>query len=245
MIDHRFDWGVTRVTPSQFEKQILFLIKHGYTTQTLTDYLQSGFPVPAEKRVCITFDDAYESIYHNAFPIMAKYNIPGTVFVITGYVGELNTWDVNLGGLCFPHLNWEQIRSLSNAGWEIASHTHVHRDLTRLSKNELINELVNSKSIIEKKVGKKVCHLAYPFSKVSLRVATEVVQAGYKAAVTMTSRNENIPASFRVTRFGVYLFDNLTTLNQKITGRAKWMHQVAQRCISMCSTGSIIVKEMF
>ena len=242
MVDPRFDLGVTRVTPKQFEKQIAFLVERGYTMQTLSEYLSSGFPAASEKRVCLTFDDAYESVYTYAFPIMARYELPGTVFIISDYVGQYNTWDVNIGWLHFPHLDWQQIRSLAEAGWEIGSHTVSHRDLTRLPASELLSELDVSKKLLERRVGGKIRCLSYPFGKVNLKVAKAAEQAGYQAAVIMNMKNKLIPEKLCVSRLGVYLFDTMISFRQKVFGQAKWIHKAAQRFIGACSTGSIIVK---
>lgn len=243
MVDPRFDWGVTRVTPKQFEKQILFLIERGYSVQTLTEYLRSGLPKPSEKRVCLTFDDAYAGIYTWAFPIMARYGLPGTLFVISGYCGGLNTWDVNIGWLRFRHLTWDQIKTLSNAGWEIGSHTVSHRDLTRLSPAELEFEINKSKQIIEQRISRKVSTFSYPFGKINSKVANEVKSAGYEFAVTMHMNTAKLPIDFSIPRLGIYLFDTMFSFRHKVSGKANGIHRATQRLISLCSTGSVIFKE--
>ncbi|WP_235606768.1 polysaccharide deacetylase family protein [Syntrophotalea acetylenivorans] len=59
-------------------------------------------------------------------------------------------------------MTWEQIKEVSDAGIDIGSHTHSHRVLSTISKYEQKKELSFSKSIIEKKIGKKVNTIAYP-----------------------------------------------------------------------------------
>lgn len=45
------------------------------------------------RAVCITFDDGYRSVHDFALPILQEFNLPATVFVTSGYVGEGNMWN--------------------------------------------------------------------------------------------------------------------------------------------------------
>lgn len=45
------------------------------------------------RAVCITFDDGYRSTHDLALPILRQFNLPATVFVATGFVGEGNMWN--------------------------------------------------------------------------------------------------------------------------------------------------------
>ena len=45
------------------------------------------------RAVCITFDDGYRSTHDLALPILSKFDLPATVFVTSGYVGEGNMWN--------------------------------------------------------------------------------------------------------------------------------------------------------
>lgn len=47
--------------------------------------------------ISITFDDGWDSIYENAFPILQRYNYPATLFVITGKIGKYDNY-----------INWDQ-----------------------------------------------------------------------------------------------------------------------------------------
>jgi peptidoglycan/xylan/chitin deacetylase (PgdA/CDA1 family) len=41
-----------------------------------------------EDSVAITFDDGFESIYTTAYPLLQKYSVPATIFVLTGWVND-------------------------------------------------------------------------------------------------------------------------------------------------------------
>jgi len=61
-------------------------------------------------------------------------------------------------------MSWDQVRELHDAGMDVESHTHTHRVLTTLPANELEQELVGSKRLLEERIDAPVRALAYPVS---------------------------------------------------------------------------------
>ena len=127
-VDNEFEYGLTRVSVNTFRKQIKWLSDNNYKLVNISDIKTA---VPDEKVAAVTFDDAYESVYTNAYPILKQYGYTATVYVITDYIGKENDWDLNVGWKKFRHLNSDHIKELVEAGWEIGSHTCSHRDLRR------------------------------------------------------------------------------------------------------------------
>lgn len=87
-----------------------------------------------EPILSITFDDGWESVYTDAFPIMERYGIDSTQYVIT------NTFEKS------AYMSVDQIRQMQQYGHQIASHTVSHRDLTQLPLGEMEDELINAKN---------------------------------------------------------------------------------------------------
>ena len=96
------------------------------------------------QKIKICFDDGYESIFYNAFPIMEEYGVKGIVFPVTDYIGKYNDWDINFRINRARHLNIIQIQKLSDAGWEFGSHGHWHRAYSKLTNEERILDLNKS-----------------------------------------------------------------------------------------------------
>lgn len=101
--------------------------------------------------VSVTFDDGWESVYTQAFPILQKNGIHTTQYIIT------NTFNN------FDYMSVAQIQSLQKAGNDIGSHTVTHPNATQLSDNELNKELSSSKQTLVKEFGVPVQDFTSPY----------------------------------------------------------------------------------
>jgi peptidoglycan/xylan/chitin deacetylase (PgdA/CDA1 family) len=240
-VDSRFEFGLTRITPRGFRKVLDFLCRLGYNTVPLAALCGRDEPLPF-KPVVLTFDDSYESLARNALPLMQERGYMATVFVITGYVGLLNTWDVNLGGLRFRHLSWDELKSLSEAGWEIGSHTVSHPDLTRIPTARLRSELVDSKRDLEDRLGRPTRFVSFPFGRYNERVLDAMRESGYDRGVAFWVR-EPRDKSLVFERKAYYLFDGRFALRAKLEGGAmSAFEDVKLRVVNFCSHGTTLVK---
>jgi len=139
-ISSNFHVGLNSVHPNRFRKHIEFIANLNNSTVE-------------NNHIKIAFDDGYESVYTNAFPIMEEYGLKGIVFPITGYIGKNNNWDVTFGINQAMHLNIDQILSLSDNGWEIGSHGHLHKSFKWLKIDEIKKDVEISKRFIENIIG--------------------------------------------------------------------------------------------
>lgn len=184
------------VTLDDFEQQMKWLDEYGYhciTPQQLYDFVANGAELP-QNPVLITFDDGYKDNYTNAYPIMKKYGMKGTIFVVTGFLGVYDNY-----------LTWEQAKELLDAGFNIESHTYSHKSMTEASDEDISNELVKSRKTIKDKLGIDSDFMAYPTGTYNLHIAELVKEAGYKGAFTIkydnVSRESNVYALERVPVF--------------------------------------------
>ncbi|MCI7266662.1 MAG: polysaccharide deacetylase family protein [Veillonellaceae bacterium] len=184
------------VTLDDFEQHMKWLQEYGFTCITpgqLYDFVANGADLP-EKPVLITFDDGYKDNYTNAFPIMKKYGMKGTIFVVTGFLGVYDNY-----------LTWDQAKELLEAGFSIESHTYSHKSMTEASDEDITKELVKSRQTIKEKLGIDSDFMAYPTGSYNLHIAELVKEAGYKGAFTIkydnVSRDSNVYALERVPVF--------------------------------------------
>lgn len=76
------------VTPQHFAQHLQHLREH-YHPMNLQDLGQALFQGRIPRRaVIVTFDDGYADNLWNARPLLEKHEVPATVFVTSGYVGQ-------------------------------------------------------------------------------------------------------------------------------------------------------------
>jgi peptidoglycan/xylan/chitin deacetylase (PgdA/CDA1 family) len=240
-VDSRFEFGVTRITPGGFRKVIAFLKREGYETVSL-ETLCDPETVTARKPIVLTFDDSYESLYDNAFPILQEFGFTATIFVVTGYVGTLNAWDVNLGWILFRHLSWGQLEEFRKASFEIGSHTVHHPDLTRISGEKLRSELEDSKKTIEDRLGAPIRFVSFPFGRYNDSVLETMKECGYERGVGFWLREQSDKALV-FKRKAYYLFDGLWNLKAKLGHNPLTvLEDFKLRLVNFCSHGTALVK---
>ena len=85
-------------------------------------------------------------------------------------------------------MSWEQLRSLSEGGWEIGSHTASHPHLTEIGEERASSELRDSRAACEEELQRPCRSLAYPFGSYDATVRDLAAAAGYRTAVTLDER---------------------------------------------------------
>jgi hypothetical protein len=241
-VTDRFDWSITRQRVGQFRKGLEFLKGRGYKTARLSEIIQ-GPEELHNKKVVITFDDAYEDIYINAFPILKGLGFSACIFVVTGYVGQQSRWDYGPTKHSKKHMSWQQMAEMAKEGFEFGSHTVNHPDLTRIPKEFVKYELERSKETLEQKLGKKVEHLSYPFGRYDLYVEEQAQKAGYKSAYTICPNQGERTNHFSRPRKGVYLLDSPLTMWIKLhPGKLAWIEEMKGRVINRFSSWTVALK---
>ncbi|MEJ2722240.1 MAG: polysaccharide deacetylase family protein, partial [bacterium] len=210
----RFCFEGTWTTPRRFLDQIDRLVEAGYRFIGEADYLaavQHGRPQPPNT-LLLTFDDGYEELYEIYLNHLAPRRVPALVFLVSGYAGRYNTWDLSAGRRRFKHLSWSQIRTMADAGARFGSHGATHADLTRVGAGALDDEIAGSKATIESHLGAEVRSFSYPFGRYSRRVKSAVELAGYTAAFSLYPAHSNERVDrFALRRNGVYVIDTPRT----------------------------------
>ena len=88
--DFNLDIPSLIISIKNFEKQINYLCKsyNIISMYDLASHIKKKISFPSNS-VIITFDDGLKNNFINAFPILQKYNIKATVFLITDYIDTL------------------------------------------------------------------------------------------------------------------------------------------------------------
>ncbi len=136
---------------------------------------------PPSREFLLSFDDGYASLAGSAYPILADLGFTATTFLITDYVGKVNTWDVQYTWNRLQHLSWPQIEQWRARGFEFASHGASHRRLTWLDDAAIETELRGARETLTARLGGEAGRaIAYPFGAVDARVLRHARNAGYE-----------------------------------------------------------------
>lgn len=180
-----------RVTPDNFEKQISWLAKNGWSFVTMRElFNQEEHEANHSKCIALTFDDGFEDNYTNAFPILKKYHAKATLYlVVDRHNRDWSTYKKahhNSGELMHePKLNDEQVHEMVASGvFELGGHTTTHANLATLSADDKQAEIADCRQQLEQTFNTQVTSFAYPFGIYSPNDPALVATLGYKSAVT-------------------------------------------------------------
>lgn len=196
-----------------FEKQMKYLHDNKNITITPRDlelYLK-GKKNLSTKAVLITFDDGYKSSLVYAVPIMKKYKLKATNFMITSRIKD-NPTTFNSDSL--QYLSKGEMKEASVV-FNYASHTY---DLHYVSKktnsgvlksasyNEIYKDLVKSKEITNEK------YFVYPFGQYDGTALKVLKDLDYRLAFTI--KNGYVKKGDKMLELNRITINNKVTMNE-------------------------------
>jgi len=99
------------------------------------------------RTLAITFDDGYLDNYENAAPVLERYGLPATFFVVTEWVGStIVPWWHRECSARPQWMAWEHIESLHRRGFDIGAHTKTHADLGTISGEMARQEILGARA---------------------------------------------------------------------------------------------------
>ena len=218
--------------PEAFDRHLAWL-RSGVVRVTRLDELLAA--PPSEDAVAITFDDAFVNFGELAAPRLIGEGLPVTLFVVSAHVGMTNAWsgggDRSIPEL--PLLDWDALGRLAAQGVQLGSHTRTHRDLTRVNRRELEDEVRGSAEMIAAKTGMRPTSFAYPYGRVN-GAASEVVARTYRCGCTTEFQTlQETDNTERLPRLDAYYLQGPGTLEgwgtaafERFVHRRHWLRRV-------------------
>ncbi len=175
---HRFgeaQYPSTNIRIDQFEAHIAELTSGPYTVLPLPEIaaaLAEGRRLP-ERTVGISIDDAFESVYREAWPRLRAAGLPFTLFVSTQA----------LDNALPDYMSWDQVREMVGAGdVSIGNHGVTHGHMVRQSEATQRAEIADAERRLRQELGLTPSVFAYPYGEYSLAIRDQVREAGLVAA---------------------------------------------------------------
>ncbi len=179
---HRFGSDhhrATNIRLEQFEAHLQHLQEGGYRVwplEKLVRHLRTNRPIP-DRVVSITIDDAYRSIYTEAYPRLRALGWPFTVFVSTDGVDNHYT----------AFLGWDQMREMAANGATFANHSSSHDHLVdrRAGEDEpawakrIRADIDHAQRRLIDEIGHAPMLLAYPYGEYNPALLALVRKMGY------------------------------------------------------------------
>ncbi|GKS14645.1 hypothetical protein YDYSY3_56450 [Paenibacillus chitinolyticus] len=197
------DTSNVTITPALFRSQLTFLKKENYHFITLQQFksFMAGGNVP-ENAVLVTFDDGYESLYDQAYPVLKELQVPAVNFEITGTLADPRARKLHF-------LDERQLRTIAtdrDANISCQCHSDSMHDkqngkplLTtnivvdgkeeteEQYKKRVINDALDCKKKLKKAGEEEVDSYAYPYGYYDARATSLLQSVGYKYGFTVLS----------------------------------------------------------
>jgi peptidoglycan/xylan/chitin deacetylase (PgdA/CDA1 family) len=177
------------VTPRAFAAQMRWLAMARYTPIPMATLASCWreHRMPPRRAVVITFDDGFRDCIEFALPVLRRHRFPAVFYLVAGLVGQTSRWMAHPAGE-LPLFDWTAARALQTAGMQCGAHSMSHLALGECPASETRRELIESRKLLEDRLGCAVQHLAYPYGSVTRAVRDLSEEAGYLSACTTEKR---------------------------------------------------------
>lgn len=162
------------VPPATFNTQMDWLAKNGFHPIDFEDLRAyfAGTRLLPDKPIVLTFDDGYQDLYTNAYPVLRAYHFKAVAYIVTSFVGQPG------------YVNSGEVLEMDRNGIAIASHTIDHANLAKASFYWATYQLSTSQVWLQGLVGHPVVDFAYPSGRFNAQVIRALQATGYDTAVT-------------------------------------------------------------
>jgi peptidoglycan/xylan/chitin deacetylase (PgdA/CDA1 family) len=163
------------IEPKIFDAQLKTLVDGHFTFLKMSDVadILDGKKSLPEKPLVLTFDDGYRDFYTDAYPILKKYRVKATAYVVPGFFDQPN------------YLLLSQVKKLAkDSTIELGAHTMHHVYLKDVASIFAEREIIQSKYKLEDIIHKPVISFAYPYGAFDNQAIELSKKAGFSTAVS-------------------------------------------------------------
>lgn len=207
------------ISPSDFEADLKYIKKEGYTTITdldLIEYKEKGKPLP-EKPIMLTFDDGHLSYLEYVVPLLEKYEMKAVVSIVGSYTNDYTENPDKC--VSYAYLSWNEIAELSKSSHtRIANHTYdMHKisggrkgcakasgETSEHHRKIFVADTTKMRNLIYENTKIHADCFTYPFGSYCAETEEELKKLGFKMSLSCVEGINNISESsslFKLKRF--------------------------------------------
>ncbi|MBL4585021.1 MAG: polysaccharide deacetylase family protein [Pseudomonadales bacterium] len=177
----------TSISVERFAQHMEYLASNDYQIKSLDEVItalrskQPNKQMLPDKTVVITFDDAYQSMYKNAYPLLKEKGWPFTVFV--------NSTQTHRNRRIY--LGWERLKEMAQNGATIANHTPDHGHMLRKrtvdgqleTKEQWLGRIEQEVTAMQAEIiehtGTDARYFAYPYGEANTDIRNLITKLGF------------------------------------------------------------------
>lgn len=243
------------VTPDSFRRQLTGLQRLGFqfaSLRAVLDVLKTGAAV-RERTVVLTFDDIYDNVFLNAFPVLQELKIPFTAFISTAFVDSKDPFLFDPWAMSFRHriptqtwlpVSSDHLKAMLDSGLAaLGAHTHTHQDF-RERPEDFGADLAEGIDQLHRMFDTVNPPFAFPFgiprmgfcdSSLMDVVCSSALSCGL---TTGAHTNHQRSSAYGWGRFHVFEHDTPLSLAGKLDGWYEWLPRLKNRFASNRSGNS-------
>ena len=199
------------------------------------------------QKLLLTFDDGFHSNRILAESVLQKFGVKAIFFITEGFIGlekekvtefVKNSFYPNSENLSFNEdlyapMSWDDVIWLVKNGHVIGAHTKTHPTLSKLMNHEcLVEEIVTSADIIERKIGRKINCFAFPFGTLETVNDTSIDLAKKRFEFVFTNIRGNIsesPGRHFIFRQNILPNDPIWLVKMCTDGKLDWKYAKSRK----------------
>lgn len=206
-----------------FRKQAEWMASTGRVA-ALEDVLAQ--PEDTSERYVLTFDDGYDDMYRNGFPILRDLGLPFVLYLTTDPIETRRP--LRDDGRSTP-VTWDQVGDMMSSGLvTMGAHTHTHPDFRHLSGDQIADEVGRSNALIEQHTAVRPRHFTYTWGYWSDQ-ADPIVRAAYDSATVGGCRTALHAPAHAVPRLPVQLSDGYRFFRARMQGGFRLEDSIRRR----------------
>jgi peptidoglycan/xylan/chitin deacetylase (PgdA/CDA1 family) len=182
----------------------------------------------------VTFDDGHSSNLTLALPILREYGLGAMFFITVGWI------DRKAG-----YLGWADLKILRDSGQQFGSHGWSHAFLTDCRDDQLRREVLDSRLMLEDKLGVEIRTMACPGGRFNSRVISACKDAGYLRVYTSVPEPERLSSSFLVGRVNAHPMMRAEDVRELIAPDGKALRNLKRRYRVKAALKSLLTDRVY